>query len=558
MKKTVRIILIISCMLLVNQYTSAQSLSILWQKTIGGNLADGTGCFNCEPTIAKLTTDGGFVVGGTSASGISGLKTDTCRGGQDYWIVKLDSNRTIQWQKTFGGNSDDRLRVLIPTLDGGYIVAGTSASGKTGDKTDPGYSPSAFPDMWILKLNATGGIQWQRTLGGYYSDVPQSIVQNADSTYVIGAWSGSDSTGNKTTPLKSSSSDYWVVKLNSSGTILWQHDYGGQAIYSTSTLTCLNKTNDGGYILGGISYSGAGKTGVGNDKTDTCRGGNDYWIVKIDGNGVKQWDKTVGGSASDAPASILQTSDNGYLVAGYSTSDSTGDKTEKSIGLTHIDDYWIIKLDNAGKIQWQNTIGGYNADYAKAAQQTADGGYIIAGFSNSPAYADKTESSEMTDYWLVKLNAAGKVQWDKTIKALGNDYCTSVQETSPNNYVLAGGSAGNKMYDKTENSFGSTDLWILKVKFSANVGIAEMGSATKLINVYPNPAATKIFIDTKLLENETVQSISIIDITGKILVQKQHPFVVQEMSIENLPNGIYQLTLHTNNRQLVKTISVIH
>lgn len=558
MKKVVQIIVILSCILLMNECMHAQSFSIQWQKTFGGNLADGTGCFNCEPVITRLTSDSGFVVAGSSLSGVSGLKTDTCRGGQDYWVIKLDSNRVIQWQKTYGGNGDDRLRVLTTTLDGGYIIAGTSGSGKSGDKTDPGYSPVAFPDMWILKLNSKGAIQWQKTIGGLLSDVPQSIVQNKDSSYVIGAWSGSDSTGNKTTHLKSASSDYWVVKLSSSGNIVWQYDYGGQSIYSTSTLTCLNKTNDDGYIMAGISTAAIGTTGVGNDKTDTCRGGSDYWIVKINGNGIKQWDKTIGGSRSDAPASILQTSDNGYLVTGYSTSDSTGDKTENSIGLTHIDDYWIVKLDNSGHIQWQNTIGGYNADYAKDAQQTADGGYIIAGFSDSPIYADKTEASEMTDYWLVKLTAAGKVQWDKTIKALGNDYCTSVQEVSLNNYVLAGGSSGNKMYDKTENSFGSTDFWFLKMKFSTSVGIAELESMNKLVSAYPNPAATKIVVDIKSLNTETVQSISIMDISGRVVMSKEHPLPVQEINIERLPNGIYLLNVYTNNRQLVKTISVIH
>ena len=546
--------------MMIASLAQAQTPTLQWQKTIGGSLADGTGCFNCAPTIVRFTSDGGYVVAGSSSSSISGLKTDNSRGKEDYWIVKLDATKNIVWQKTFGGTDDDRLRVLETTLDDGFILGGTSNSTAGGDKTDAGFNAAAFPDMWILKLNSTGNIEWQRTLGGIYSDVPQSIVQNADSSYVIGAWSGSDTIGgNKTTHMKSFSSDYWVVKLDKKGSILWQKDYGGQAIYSTSTLTCLNKTNDGGYILGGTSYSGTGATGVGNDKTDTCRGGNDYWIVKIDGNGTKQWDKTFGGSKSDSPSSILQTSDNGYIVAGYSTSDSTGDKTENSIAKTGIDDYWIIKLNANGNMQWQNTIGGYNADYAKQVLQTVDGEYIVAGFSDSPAYADKSVSSQQTDYWLVKLDAAGKVKWDKTIIAQGNDYCTSVQQAADSSYVLIGGSYSDKQYDKTENSYGSTDFWLLNVKLSVPLAIAEIENNKNDIRVYPNPAANTISVEIKTLDHETIQNVSIIDIQGRVVVSNQTDRLLkQEMNISHLPSGIYNLRISTDKRQFVKRVSVVH
>ena len=559
MKKLIRSLFIFIAMLMISKAAYSQTPAIQWQKAIGGNLADGTGCYNCAPTIVRLTKDGGYIVGGSSSSAISGLKTDTCRGKEDYWIVKLDSARKIQWQKTFGGSDDDRLRVLETTLDDGFIIAGTSSSAATGDKTDAGFNAAAFPDMWILKLNSTGAIEWQRTLGGIYSDVPQSIVQNTDSSYVIGAWSGSDTIGgNKTTHMKSFSSDYWVVKLNSKGSILWQKDYGGQAVYSTSTLTCLNKTNDGGYILGGIAYSGAGATGVGNDKTDTCRGGNDYWIVKIDGNGTKQWDKTFGGSKSDTPSSILQTSDGGYIVSGYSTSDSTGDKTENTIGKTGIDDYWIIKLNANGNLQWQNTIGGYNADYAKQVIQTLDGGYVVAGFSDSPAYADKTESSQQTDYWLVKLDTDGKAKWDKTIIAQGNDYCTSIQQAADSSYVLIGGSNSNKQFDKAEDSYGSSDFWLLNVKVSASLAIVEIENNTGIM-VYPNPAGNTISVEIKAIENEIIQNISIVDIQGRVVWKNEANILLkQTITVNALPNGIYNLRVTTSKRQLASMISVMH
>ena len=205
----------------------------------------------------------GFIIGGMSISDISGDKVEASIGGFDYWVVKVDSAGVIQWQNTIGGNADDGLSVIKQTLDGGYIIGGASDSGISGDKTEN-------------RVGATG------------------------------------------------TSDYWVVKLDTLGNIVWQNTIGG-SLYDD--LTSLEQTNDGGYIVGGISSSG-----ISGDKTESSMGGSDYWIIKLTITGNVEWQNTIGGSANDALYDLHQTMDGGYIVGGSSSSGITGDKTEEMLG----------------------------------------------------------------------------------------------------------------------------------------------------------------------------------------------------------------------------------
>jgi len=238
--------------------------------------------------------------------------------------------------------------------------------------------------------------------------------------------------------------------------IQWQNTIGGNL---SDQLYSIQQTNDGSYILGGSSFSS-----ISGDKTENSQGGRDYWVVKLDPSGAIQWQNTIGGSLSDVLRSIQQTSDGGYILGGWSDSDSTGDKTENSQGF---EDYWVVKLNTSGAIQWQNTIGGSATDVLRSIQQTSDGGYILGGDSDSPISGDKTENSQGNwDYWVVKLNTSGAIQWQNTIGGSGWDYLHSIQQTSDGGYVLGGRSNSGISGDKTENSPGSFDYWVVKLNTS--------------------------------------------------------------------------------------------
>jgi predicted secreted protein len=190
------------------------------------------------------------------------------------------------------------------------------------------------------------------------------------------------------------------LKLSSNGEIEWQKTYGG----SWDDVRSFQQTIDGGYIVAGWTGSfGAG--------------GDDIWILKLSSTGDIEWQKTYGGSEYDRALSVQQTSDGGYIIAGKT--DSFGAEGG---------DTWVLKLSSAGEIEWQKTFGGSSDDYASSIQETSDGGYIIAG---------KTDSfgAGGDDTWVLKLSSAGEIEWQKTYGGSSDDYASSIQETSDGGYM---------------------------------------------------------------------------------------------------------------------------
>jgi hypothetical protein len=425
---------------------SAQTApEIQWQNTIGGNSED-------MLFSVTQTTDGGYLLGGYSYSGISGDKTETSQGGSDYWVVKLDGSGNIEWQKTIGGSDWDQLRSVIQTTDGGYLLGGMSASGISGDKTQASQGGS---DYWVVKLDGSGNIEWQNTIGGNSSDYLYSVIQADDSGYLLGGYSFSGISGDKTEESQGGYWDYWVVKLDGSGNIEWQNTIGGNA---SDVLRSVIQTDDGGYLLGGDSDSG-----ISGDKTEASQGVNDYWVVKLDGSGDIEWQNTIGGSFYDILYSVIKTTDGGYLLGGNSWSGISGDKTEANQGYY---DYWVVKLDGSGNLEWQNTIGGDKEDLLYSVIQTIDGGYLLGGYSFSGISGDKTEANiqpDYSDFWVMKLDGSGNIEWQNTIGGNSDDIPFSVIKTTDGGYLLGGTSGSGISGDKTEASQGSADYWVVKL-----------------------------------------------------------------------------------------------
>lgn len=430
-------------LMLVSAISHAQAPGIQWQNTISGGSSD-------YLKSVKQTTDGGYILGGYSNSGISGDKTEPTLGYHDYWVVKLDAAGSIQWQNTIGGSGFDYLESVQETTDGGFILAGYSNSGISGDKTE---LCQGGDDYWVIKLDASGSIQWQNNIGGSNYDYLYSIQQTTDGGYVLGGSSNSGISGDKTESTRGNF-DIWVVKLNAAGNVLWQNDIGGS---NEDYLFSIQQTTDDGYILGGHSISG-----ISGDKTEACQGLEDYWVLKLDAAGNIQWQNTIGGNNSDLLNSIQQTTDGGYVLGGYSSSSISGDKTEPLQGSA---DLWVVKLDATGNIQWQNDIGGSSTDRLISIQQTTDGGYILGGFSNSGISGDKTEACQGNyDYWVVKLDATGSIHWQSDIGGSDEDRLYSIHQTADGGYIMGGYSVSPISGDKTEPPLGYHDYWVVKLE----------------------------------------------------------------------------------------------
>ena len=315
-----------------------------------------------------------------------------------------------------------------------------------------------FLFYFIVKLSFCQSplIDWQMRYGGANSNYSYESKQTLDGGFIIGGRSNSNISGDKSENSKGGY-DYWLLKIDASGVKQWDKTLGGndhEVFYSVI------QTIDGGYAVCGTSYSET----FGGDKSENNVGQWDYWIVKLSSTGIVEWENTIGGDLVDEATCIVQTIDGGFLVGGYSQSDISGDKSENSKGEN---DFWIVKLNFLGQVQWDKTIGGSNHDILKSVIQLDDGSYILSGSSGSGISGDKLENSRgFNDYWIVKINnSATSIIWQKTIGGSEDENLYKTIRTSDNGFLLGGISYSNVSGDKSENSRGSADYWLIKLDF---------------------------------------------------------------------------------------------
>jgi len=397
----------------------AQGLPELeWSKTFG-NLSDDYG------ESVQQTSDGGYIIAGFTVS--------YGAGGEDVWLIKTDSNGNEMWDKTFGGTSDDAGWSVQQTSDGGCIITGyTSSSGAGGE------------DVWLIKTDSNGNKVWDKTFGGTSDDAAWSVQQTSDGGYVIAGFTESYGAGEE---------DVWLIRTDSNGNEVWDKTFGGA---SDDDGISVQQTSDGGYVIAGFTESyGAG--------------GRDVWLIRTDSNGNKVWDKTFGGTSDDDGESVRQTSDGGYVIAGFT--ESYGASGE---------DFWLIKTDSSGSEVWDKTFGGTSDDAAWSAQQTSDGGYIIAGSTSSYGVGE-------WDAWLIKTDSNGNKVWDKTFGGASDDDGISIQQTSEGGYIIAGATVSYGV--------GGEDVWLIKLSLE---GSAQNTPPNMPSNPSPANHATNVSIDTHL------------------------------------------------------------
>jgi hypothetical protein len=421
-----------------------QAPGIEWQKTIGLSNRDFI-------YSIKQTTDDGYIAAGWSLP----LEHYTFNNiVYDFWVIKLDNVGNVSWQKTLGGSDDDQAKDIQQTIDGGYIVTGHSRS----DDGDLTFNNGSW-DVWVIKLDNNGNVTWQKTLGGSNEDASWSIQQTTDGGYIIAGQTSSndgDLTGNN------GFVDFWVVKLDELGSISWQKSLGGTG---DDRANSIQQTTDGGYILTGRSSSNDGDV-TGNN------GLYDFWVVKLDSAGNFDWQKSLGGSGEDRGNSIKQTTDGGYIVAGWSIFND-GDVT----GNHGLEDFWIVKLDNVGNISWQKSLGGTNKDLGVSAQQTNDGGYILTGKTLSND-GDVMDSNGSADFWIVKLSELGDIEWQKSLGGANDDIACSIIQTSDGYYTIAG-------LLNTDYNYAGGSSWIVKLGPVSAIEELVMGERTlvKILNI---------------------------------------------------------------------------
>lgn len=440
-------IFILTNVLMMNVFTLPTYSQIVMQDqhTFGGTGSD-------VPSDLIKTADGGFLLVGSSGSPASGDKTQASFGYTDYWVIRLDSAGTKLWDKTFGGTNDDYGVAGIELPDHSFIIGGYAYSTVNGNKTSINYG---ICDYWLVKIDSSGNKIWDLSLGGNYFDVMTDLTLTADNNILVTGYSNSSSSGIKTEN-GLGSYDYWILKLDTSGTILWQNTVGGNDIDKT---TKTQQLIDGSFlILGGSSSS------ISGDKNSQSFGGLDYWPIRLNNAGSLIWQATYGGDSTDIANAAFMTPDGGFVIAGESLTGVSGQKTLPSLGKT---DLWIIRTNSTGVLLFQNVAG--NAYDDRVIDVTTDDTTICVMLnSNSDISGNKSVYPRGgIDPWFIKYDYFLQEEKQFTFGGYQNDQLVSFIPAHHGFIFLINSSSGIEA-EKTDPLIGVTDFWIAQLTFLTN------------------------------------------------------------------------------------------
>jgi gliding motility-associated-like protein len=369
----------------------------LWSKSFGGRK---------EERLWSLiqTQDGNFLMGGFSESDLSPTKSQPNLGESDYYLVKVDEDGNLLWDRTFGGSKTDQIFAMKELANGNVLVIGNSNSDASTDKTD---NCLGGLDMWMLMLDANGNKVWDKTIGGDTTEFAYDLLISPDQRYafISGGTSSLPNTGTIGSDPKRGKMDFWFLKFDlQDQTIVWSHRYGG-APSSNSFVYRSMKSYDGNYILVGQSSGGIAGTSVSNvnnGKASEGYGDLDYWMIKVDPNGKKLvgFDKTIGGSGLDVCYDIYENFFGDLILGGVSDSPIGGSKVAPHLGNY---DIWLVSLDRNWNVRWQKSLGGDKSDSMTRITVDDNGSYVIGGHSASDRSSTKSDDSQgRNDIWLIK------------------------------------------------------------------------------------------------------------------------------------------------------------
>ena len=468
--------------------------SIEWQRSLGGSDQEGLTGRN---QLAK-TSDGGYIIAAYSysndgdLSGHHGLSATS-----DCWVVKVDSLGNIEWSNSLGGSAQDQAYCAIQTSNGGYLFLAYTSS-IDGDVT--GYhadSSGAVYDIWMVKLDTSGNIQWQKCFGGTSYDIPSSVIESYDGSFVaVGNTSSDDGDASG----HHEAGDIWIIKVSPTGTLLWQKCLGGT---STESGASIKETPDSGFVICGTTESTDGDF-TGADSSAS----NSTYIMKIDSLANLQWVKTFGGDNIDFGQDIELTADGGYLLAnGTFSSDIPGYHGNL--------DYWLVKLDDAGNIQWQNCYGGSAIDALKDLAPAMDNGFILLGESFSTD-GDVANNIGITDVWVVKIDSLGNIEWNRSYGGTGQEFGgASIMNADGSILFIAESKSNDVDVSGHHGATNLADVWVVKLG-SLMTGLNDRKDDWNSLTLYPNPTDDQVVISFDLAARERVR-IELFDMSGRLI-----------------------------------------
>jgi len=447
------------------------------------------------------------------------------RGFTDIWVVKLDPAGNLEWQRSYGGSGFDNAHAVVTAQDGGYLIAGSTSS-TDGDVAQL----QGQADFWALKLSATGDLEWERTYGGSLNDSAFGVVALPDGGFVLAGDSNS-ADGDITSPR--GFNDFWLVQISPTGDLLWQRSFGGS---SGETCYGLCRVTDGGIVMVGPTSSGDG------DVSNIPYEADQVWVVKVSDTGVLEWETTLGGSSIDIAFAVARAPDGGVVI-GASTSSTDGDV----IGNHGLKDWWVVKLTTDGALDWQRCLGGSDDDdFLREIAVTENGDYVICGRTNSTD-GDVGAPLGGGDGWLIRLNGDGELLWEQCVGGTSGESLRTVVNTTDGGYAALGSSAAAS--GDVPFNWGAFDCWV--VKFGTDfTAVVEQAPALGL-TLFPNPAHDVVRL--RRSETSLVATLVVYSSAGALMHRFGLPWLGGEyiIPVNTWPSGAYSIRVEMDGKETV-------
>jgi len=496
---------------------------VLWQKDIKSTTQD----FLSQVTP---TVDLQYLITGSSIQSQK-LSTDNKQNnGYDFHLVKLNQQGEAVWEKYFAGKNHDYLSASLSTQDGGFVLAGTSYSGKGLDKKDDSKGGS---DIWLIRINEFGDELWQKTIGSTSDEEARAVIQTTDLGFVVA--------GNvQNSPQGYGSKDVLVVKLDKNGKEISQLILGGKGLDEVEKMI---PTRDGGVLLGMYSRSNQG----GSKKTENY-GEGDYWIIKLGKDGKVEWEKNYGGTGDDHLRTMAMTT-SGFIIGGESRSERSGNKT---VGVEEGTDLWLISLNERGEEIWQKSYNFKNRDVLmgmhvilghneREKNKDLTKGILLGGYTQAEG---RIEADDET-FWMLYIDESGNEQWRKHVKGESRkkeERLADIKLNRDGSIILAGTSA---------EELGKENWKIVKLGDQQVDQLIEKQD----IKIYPNPVSDYAYVEIGFDFKEA--DITMYDMVGRQLQQIKTKNKVTKMNTQPLIQGAYLITIKTDtnktaNAKLIK------
>jgi hypothetical protein len=507
MKKLILFFCLINCCSIFAQP------AIQWQRSFGSTNED-------HVLGAVQTNDNGYIVAGISVNSAGDSASIGNHGDLDGLVIKVDSSGNVIWKKFFGGSDREDINGIKQTVDGNYIVYGTTQS------TNGDLSQNTLPyAQWLLKINDNGDIIWSKTIQVNFEYSSYGLTTLSTGEFLlIGTIYWNDTTFNNTL-----SYDMTAVLLDSTCNVIWQNMYGGSSI--EQGFKCL-EANDGTLMLAGINYSN-------NNECTSNHGIADIWAVNIDHSGNLLWQKSVGGVDSEESIGIVQDANDNYYIAGFAQSNSfdvSGNHGNKDI--------WLVKLSPTGTFLKQKCLGGIYTDIASEIAINQAGNLIVSGNTGS-SDGDVTFNHGNSDFWVLELDTAFNILWEKCYGGTSYETSYSIIPTNDGGNLVVGGSRSldGDVTGHTPN-VTSNDFWVVKLN-SLSSDINVVNPALDALNIYPNPVKETFKISAKMSGKI---NLSIRNSIGRLMSQSNYENAEKIIfNATEYPAGMYLITVQDDN-----------